>query len=138
MAQAIESSQGGFAMWQATPVLFASALLTVVTGTKATADDAYIVPEQIQQLAAEQNVAARLGIKWEVANPTDVGRYMGTLAAADLVAKTIAAKNGRAGPTREDYLAGLASMCFWPPNKRPIFTSEDRQRLYPAFYSNRL
>ena len=63
--------------------------------------------------------AARLGIKWETANPSDVGRYMGTLAAIDIVAQTIAQKNGR-NPTRDDYLAGLASICWWPPNKPPI------------------
>jgi hypothetical protein len=125
-------------MWRAIAVLFASTLLTIGASTNSNADDAYIVPEQLQQLAAKENVAAHLGIKWEAANPTDVGRYMGTLAAADIVAKTIAAKNGRTEPTREDYLAGLSSLCYWPPNKRPVLTSEDRQRLYPAFYSNRL
>lgn len=120
------------------PILLAWALLTALSWAKATAEDAYIIPEQLQILAAEQNVAARLGIKWEAANSTDVGHYMGTLAAADIVAKKIAGENDRKVPTRADYLSGLASICLWPPQKPPIFTSEDRQRFYAAFYNNKL
>lgn len=118
--------------------MLAWSLLTFVTFDYATADEPVIIPEALQRIAAEQNVASRLGIKWEAANPTNAGQYMGTLAAAEIVAQTIAERNGRASPTKDDYLAGLASICLWPPNKPPVLTSEDRQRLYPAFYSTKL
>jgi len=119
-------------------VLFVLALLTIVADIAAVADDAYIIPEQLQRLAAEQHVAVRLGIKWGEANLTDVGRYMSTLAAADVVARTISAKNGRKAPIRIDYLSALMATCNWPPNKPPVITSKDRELLYPAFYSEKL
>lgn len=120
------------------PTLIVWSLLTFATFDYATADEPAIIPEALQRIAAEQNVASRLGIKWEAANPTNTGEYMGTLAAAAIVAQTIAERNGRKSPNSNDYLAGLASICLWPPNKPPVLTSEDRQRLYPAFYNTKL
>ena len=98
----------------------------------------YIVAEELQRLAVEHNVAARLGIKWERADLADVGRYMGILTASDIIARKVADKNGRLAPSRADYLAALASVCIWPPNKPPVLTSEDQEVLYSTFYSAKL
>lgn len=131
-------SDRGHSMRHPILIVLAWSLLTFVTFDYATADEPVVIPETLQRIAAEQNVASRLGIKWEAANPTNAGQYMGMLAAASIVAQTIAERNGRKSPTRDDYLAGLASLCLWPPNKPPVLTSEDHQRLYPAFYSAKL
>lgn len=125
-------------MWSTLPTIIVSTLLAVAASTNVSADEAHIVPEQLQRLAAQNNIANRLGINWEVANSADVGRYMGALAAADIAARTIAGSNGRKDPTEADYLSGLTAMCWWPPHKPPIITSEEQQRYYPAFYSARV
>lgn len=70
-------------------LMLAWSLLTSVAFDSATADEPVVIPEELQRIAAEQNVASRLGIKWEAANPTNAGQYMGTLAAAQLTTSYI-------------------------------------------------
>src|SRR5689334_22226565 len=104
-------------------ILLALVVLGSVT-VKAHAEDGnspIIVPERLQQLAAENRVAERLQINWNADVSSDaVSRYLGLLAAINEVAETIARGNQREVPGDNDYLAAMAAFCLYPPNKPPI------------------
>ena len=79
-----------------------------------------IVLEMLQQIAVKFPIAKRLGINWDSATLGDVGRYMGFLAGANVVARQIAGMRDRSSPTNDDYVAALSAQCMFPPNKPPF------------------
>ena len=93
-----------------------------------------VVPDMLQQIALKFPIAERLGIKWDSATPGDVGRYMGFLAGANVVARQIAGMRDRSSPTNDDYVAALSAQCMFPPNKPP-FVQPYWSQIYPAFYN---
>lgn len=97
-----------------------------------------IVSEQIQRIAVEFPIAERLGINSENPEPFDTARYMGFLAATQVVAQQIAFKTGRETLTDNDFRVALFLQCIWPPNKPPEALVEE---FWPdqtsAFYSEK-
>jgi hypothetical protein len=92
-----------------------------------------VVPDRLQQLAQKFPIAENLKINWDSATPSDVGRYVGFLAAVNVVATEIANKNDRKFPNDEDYIAAISIQCMFPPNKPPL-VKPYWDLLFPAFY----
>ncbi|PBB96446.1 hypothetical protein CK224_19175 [Mesorhizobium sp. WSM3862] len=92
-----------------------------------------IIPERLQQIALKTPLADRLHVNWESASPTEIGEYMGLLAAINQASIAIALKNGRDAPSDSDYMAGFAAWCLFP-NKPPI-AEPFWPRAYGAFGS---
>lgn len=121
--------------WNSIPLVLL--LLAVFVPTKVTAEEPYIIPEELQRLAIEYDLTTTLDINWQDADLNDVGRYTGVLATVAIIAEEIARWNGREPPADRDYLAALAVSCNWG-NKPPQFTSEEQQLLYEASYNSQL
>ncbi|TPK60142.1 hypothetical protein FJ930_28675 [Mesorhizobium sp. B2-4-15] len=67
-------------MFRATAI---SILFSVFVGAAAQAQEKgpSIIPERLQQIALTTPLADRLHVNWESASPTEIGQYMGLLAA---------------------------------------------------------
>ena len=93
-----------------------------------------ILSERLQQLALEYPVAERLGINWSEPDETATQRYIGFLAATNVLAGEIATRAGREAPTDTDYQTALFLQCIWPPNK-PVLVEKYWPLEEPAFYN---
>ncbi len=108
----------------------------VISPARAQEDEPIIIPERLQQIALTTPMAERLHVNWQSASPTEIGQYIGLLAAVNQVAIVVAAKNGRDTPSDEDYLAGLAAWCLFPNN--PPIAEPYWPRAYSAFGSEKV
>ena len=93
-----------------------------------------ILSERLQEIALEYPVAQRLGINWDDPGSEATSRYIGFLAATNVLAKEIADRSGRDAPTDDDYRTALFLQCIWPPNK-PALVEEYWPLEEPAFYN---